>query len=85
MIEQKVVEIQYEGYQADSEYNKAIIEAMLDYFQDRVRDRNAHLERWRGSVPARQQAEVDATYERMIAGMEADGVHCAPLLRRVVR
>jgi hypothetical protein len=58
-------------------------EAMLDYFQDRVRDRNAHLERWRGSVPARQQAEVDATYERMIAGMEADGVHCAPLLRRV--
>jgi hypothetical protein len=58
-------------------------EAMLDYFQDRVRDRNAHLERWRGSVPARQQAEVDATYERMIAGLEADGVHCAPLLRRV--
>jgi hypothetical protein len=34
MIEQKVVEIQYEGYQADSEYNKAIIEAMLDYFKD---------------------------------------------------
>jgi hypothetical protein len=34
LIEQKVVEIQYEGYQADSEYNKAIIEAMLDYFKD---------------------------------------------------
>src|SRR6185436_722456 len=27
LIEQKVVEIIYEGYQADSEYNKAIIEA----------------------------------------------------------
>ena len=34
MIEQKVVEIQYEGYQADSEYNKVIIEAMIDYFKD---------------------------------------------------
>ena len=56
---------------------------MLDYFQGRVKVRNAHTERWREDVPERRQAEVDARYERILDGFEADGVHCAELLRSV--
>lgn len=56
---------------------------MLDYFQGRVKVRNAHTERWREAVPARRQAEVDARYERILEDLEADGVHCAAILRRV--
>lgn len=57
--------------------------AMLDYFQGRVRDRNANLERWRSSVPARKQAEVDARYREILDSMLSDGVHCAAILDRV--
>ncbi len=57
-------------------------DAMLGYFQSRVKDRNAHLERWRGSVPGRQQAEVDAVYQDIVARLSDDGVHCAAALRR---
>jgi hypothetical protein len=56
--------------------------AMLAYFQQRVKHRNAHLERWRASVPERKQGEVDALYGEMLERMEADGVHCARQLRR---
>jgi len=56
--------------------------AMLDYFKSRVHGRNAHLERWRSSVPERRQAEVDAAYVEILERMEADGVHCAAELRR---
>ncbi len=56
---------------------------MLDYFKGRVKVRNAHTERWRDSVPVRRQAEVDARYGEILDGLEADGVHCAGLLRRV--
>ena len=58
-------------------------DAMLDYFQRRVIDRNAHMERWRKSVPERRQKAVDARYEEILQGMRADGVHCAELLIRV--
>lgn len=60
-------------------------EAMLDYFQRRVKDRNAHLERWRGSVPERRQNEVDTHYRKILERMAADGVHCADLLIRTYR
>ena len=56
---------------------------MLDYFQGRVKVRNAHTERLRDAVPPDRHAAVDARYERILEGLEADGVHCAPLLRRV--
>ncbi len=55
---------------------------MLDYFQGRVKVRNAHTERWRDAVPARHQAEIDDRYERILSGLEADGIHGAELLRR---
>lgn len=58
-------------------------DSMLDYFQGRVKTRNAHTERWREAVPERRQADVDARYEELLEGLEADGVHCAALLRRV--
>ncbi|MCO5326228.1 MAG: sulfotransferase [Solirubrobacterales bacterium] len=55
---------------------------MLDYFKGRVKVRNAHTERWRDAVPAHRQAEVDERYERILEGLERDGVHGAALLRR---
>ena len=55
-------------------------EAMLDYFQSRVKDRNAHLERWRAGVSERKQAEVDAAYRAILERMRDDRVHCAELL-----
>ncbi|MEO7198574.1 MAG: sulfotransferase [Solirubrobacterales bacterium] len=56
---------------------------MLDYFQGRVKVRNAHTERWREAVPERRQAEVDVRYEEILERLEAEGAHCAPLLRGV--
>lgn len=55
---------------------------MLDYFQGRVKVRNAHTERWRDAVPARRQEEIDARYEQILTGLEADGVHGVEILRR---
>ena len=59
--------------------------SMEGYFERRVRVRNAHAERWREEVPKRRQAEVDARYGEILDRLEADGVHCAPLLRQVRR
>lgn len=56
---------------------------MEGYFERRVRVRNAHAERWREEVPERRQAEVDARYTEILDRLSDDGVHCAPLLRRV--
>ncbi len=56
---------------------------MLKYFQKRVHNRNAHMERWRKSVPERRQDEVDARYREILERMREDHVHCAELLIRV--
>ena len=56
---------------------------MFGYFRRRVNDDNAHLERWRTSVPARKRAEVDAAYGELLARLRDDGVHCAALLQQV--
>lgn len=56
---------------------------MRGYFDRRVKGRNAHTERWREEVPERRQAEVDAAYEAILDRLDADGIHCAGLLRRV--
>ena len=56
--------------------------SMLDYFQSRVKDRNAHLERWRASVPEGRQPEVDRLYRQTLERLSDDGVHCAAALRR---
>ncbi len=56
---------------------------MLKYFQKRVHNRNAHMERWRKSVPERRQDEVDSRYREILERMREDQVHCAELLIRV--
>ena len=57
-------------------------DAMLNYFQGRVKDRNAHLDRWRENLPERKQAGVDAAYREILERMRADEVHCVePLIR----
>jgi hypothetical protein len=58
-------------------------DAMLGYFTRRVRVRNAHAERWRSDVPARQHAEDDARYEEILDRLTEDGIGCAEILRRV--
>ncbi len=58
-------------------------EAMLGYFTRRVKVRNAHAERWREDVSDRRHADVDARYAAILDRLEADGVGCAALLRRV--
>ena len=60
-------------------------DAMLGYFSRRVKVRNAHAERWREDVPARHHADVDARYDEILDRLEADGVGCVSLLRRVRR
>jgi len=58
-------------------------QSMRGYFDRRVKSRNAHTERWREDVPERQQAEIDAAYEQILDRLDADGIHCAGLLRQV--
>jgi hypothetical protein len=58
-------------------------DAMMSYFSRRVRVRNAHAERWRREVPERRHDEIDARYGETLDRLEADGVGCVPLLRRV--
>ncbi|MCB0876701.1 MAG: sulfotransferase [Solirubrobacterales bacterium] len=58
-------------------------DAMLGYFRRRVKVRNAHAERWRQDVPAREHDSVDARYEQILDALEADGISCVRLLRRV--
>jgi hypothetical protein len=42
----------------------------------------AHRERWREGLSDAEQAEVVRLYERALERLEADGYHCAPVLRR---
>ena len=42
----------------------------------------AHEARWRQGLSARRQADIDASYRGALGRLEADGVSCAPLLRR---
>jgi hypothetical protein len=58
-------------------------DAMMSYFSRRVRVRNAHAERWRGDVPRNRHDAIDARYAEILDRLEADGVGCVPLLRRI--
>jgi hypothetical protein len=44
----------------------------------------AHSERWRAGLGDRKAAELERTYEEIVAGLERDGITCAPLLRRTL-
>jgi hypothetical protein len=53
------------------------------YFRRRMSADRAHQERWREGLTKSAQEEVLRYYEQTLERLEADGVHCAPLLRRV--
>jgi hypothetical protein len=52
------------------------------FFQDEMTPDAAHRERWREGLAPAEQAQVVAHYEATLARIEAEGNHCAPVLRR---
>jgi hypothetical protein len=57
---------------------------MKRFFRQRMSPELAHSERWRAGLSDRRAAELERRYEEIVAGLEADGVACAPLLRRTL-
>jgi Sulfotransferase family len=53
------------------------------YFRRRMSADRAHQDRWREGLTESAQEEVLHHYEQTLVRLEADDVHCAPLLRRV--
>jgi Sulfotransferase family len=53
------------------------------YFRRRMSSDRAHQDRWREGLTDSAQQEVLRYYEQALERLEADDVHCAPLLRRV--
>ncbi len=56
---------------------------MREFFETKMNADAAHRERWREGLTEEEQAELERRYERTLERLEADDVHCAPLLRRV--
>jgi hypothetical protein len=56
---------------------------MRRYFRRHMKPWDANIGRWREGLSERKQASVLRRYERILDDLEAAGVHCAPLLRRV--
>jgi hypothetical protein len=57
---------------------------MKRFFRRRMTTELAHSERWRAGLSDRKAAELERAYEEIVAGLEADGITCAPLLRRTL-
>ena len=57
---------------------------MKRFYRRRMSPELAHSERWRAGLRDRRAAELERTYDEIVAGLEADGVACAPLLRRTL-
>jgi Sulfotransferase family len=55
---------------------------MREYFERHVTAENAHRDRWREGLEPDEQERVARFYEQTLERMAADGVHCAPELRR---
>lgn len=56
--------------------------AMRAFFDGEMNAGNAHRERWREGLEASEQRAVVAGYEAALGRIEAEGYHCAELLRR---
>lgn len=52
------------------------------FLRRKMSPETAHEARWRQGLSARRQSEIDARYRAALDRLEADGVSCAPLLRR---
>ncbi|HEX3262333.1 MAG TPA: sulfotransferase [Solirubrobacterales bacterium] len=57
---------------------------MKRFYRRRMSPELAHSERWRAGLRDRHAAELERAYDEIVAGLEADGVVCAPLLRRTL-
>ena len=57
---------------------------MRRFFRLRMSAERAHAERWREGLSERQTRELERLYEQALDRLEADGVACAPLLRRTL-
>jgi hypothetical protein len=56
--------------------------AMREFFDAEMNAGAAHRERWRAGLDEVEQAEVVRLYEATLERLEAEGYHCAPVLRR---
>jgi len=57
---------------------------MKRFYRRRMSHELAHSERWRAGLSDRKAADLERAYEEIVAGLERDGVACAPLLRRTL-
>jgi len=57
---------------------------MKRFFLRKMSPELAHSERWRAGLSDRRAAQLERAYETIVAELEADGVACAPLLRRTL-
>jgi hypothetical protein len=55
---------------------------MREFFEKEMNAEAAHRERWRKGLTDDEQAEIVQKYEATLARLEAEGYHCAPVLRR---
>jgi hypothetical protein len=55
---------------------------MREFFESEMDADAANRERWREGLDDAAQAEVTARYEETLGRLEAEGYHCAPVLRR---
>jgi hypothetical protein len=61
-----------------------IQDRMKRYFRRRMSAERANAERWRRGLSERRAAGLERAYEKIVEGLEADGVRCAALLRRTL-
>jgi hypothetical protein len=57
---------------------------MKRFFLRQMSPELAHSDRWRAGLSDRRADGLQRAYEEIVAGLEADGVACAPLLRRTL-
>jgi hypothetical protein len=56
--------------------------AMREFFDTQVSADAAHRERWREEISEADQEAIRERYEAALAQLEAEGCHCASVLRR---
>jgi hypothetical protein len=56
--------------------------AMRAFFETEMNADAAHRERWRKGLDEAEQERITDLYETTLQRLEAEGYHCAPVLRR---
>ena len=55
---------------------------MREFFESEMNADAAHRERWRKGLDEAEQERITDLYERTLERLDAEGYHCAPVLRR---